>query len=115
MILLFCANLMPIRESIHIHAVKRDDCGPIGTETQTHAGIAKFAPIAQVDEAFYDSQFKINVKGAFFLVKHAIPVIPDGGAIILTASVAGANGGTRSASARRVFLSAPPSSSRPSH
>ena len=58
-----------------------------------NAGIAKFAPIAQIDEAFYDSHFNINVKGAFFLIKHAIPVIPDGGAIILTASVAGANGG----------------------
>ena len=55
-----------------------------------NAGIAKFAPIAQ---PFYDSQFNINVKGAFFLIKHALPVIPDGGAIILTASVAGANGG----------------------
>jgi NAD(P)-dependent dehydrogenase (short-subunit alcohol dehydrogenase family) len=58
-----------------------------------NAGIAKLAPIEQVDEAFYDSQFNINVKGAFFLIKHAIPIIPDGGAIILTASVAGANGG----------------------
>jgi NAD(P)-dependent dehydrogenase (short-subunit alcohol dehydrogenase family) len=58
-----------------------------------NAGIAKFMPIAQVDEAFYDSQFNINVKGAYFLIKHAIPAIPDGGAIILTASVAGANGG----------------------
>jgi NAD(P)-dependent dehydrogenase (short-subunit alcohol dehydrogenase family) len=58
-----------------------------------NAGIAKFAPIAQIDEEFYDSHFNLNVKGAFFLVKHAIPVIPDGGAIILTASVAGANGG----------------------
>src|ERR1700749_4094515 len=58
-----------------------------------NAGIAKFAPIAQIDEAFFDNQFDINVKGAFFLIKHAIPVIPDGGAIILTASVAGANGG----------------------
>jgi NAD(P)-dependent dehydrogenase (short-subunit alcohol dehydrogenase family) len=58
-----------------------------------NAGIAKFAPIAQIDEEFYDSQFNINVKGAFFLLKHAIPVIPDGGAIILTASVAGAAGG----------------------
>ena len=68
-----------------------------------NAGIAKFAPIAQVDEAFYDSQFNINVKGAFFLIKHAIPIIPDGGAIILTASVAGANGRirTRRASGRR--------------
>ena len=58
-----------------------------------NAGIAKFAPIAQVDEALFDSQFDVNVKGAFFLVKHAIPAIPDGGAIILTASVAGASGG----------------------
>jgi NAD(P)-dependent dehydrogenase (short-subunit alcohol dehydrogenase family) len=32
-----------------------------------NAGIAKFMPIAQVDEAFYDGQFNINVKGAFFL------------------------------------------------
>jgi len=58
-----------------------------------NAGIAKFAPIAMVDEAFYDSQFNVNVKGAFFLLKHAIPVIPDGGVIILTASVSGAGGG----------------------
>src|ERR1700740_898005 len=58
-----------------------------------NAGIAKFAPIEMIDEAFFDNQFNVNVKGAFFLVKHAIPVIPDGGAIILTASVAGANGG----------------------
>jgi NAD(P)-dependent dehydrogenase (short-subunit alcohol dehydrogenase family) len=58
-----------------------------------NAGIAKFAPIAAVDEAFFDSQFNVNVKGAFFLIKHAVPVIPDGGAIILTASVAGAAGG----------------------
>jgi len=33
------------------------------------------------------------VKGAFFLVKHAAPHIPEGGSIILTASVAGASGG----------------------
>jgi NAD(P)-dependent dehydrogenase (short-subunit alcohol dehydrogenase family) len=58
-----------------------------------NAGIAKFAPIEQIDEAFYDSQFNVNVRGAFFLLKHAIPVIRDGGAIVLTASVAGAAGG----------------------
>jgi NAD(P)-dependent dehydrogenase (short-subunit alcohol dehydrogenase family) len=58
-----------------------------------NAGIAKFAPIEQIDEAFFDDQFNVNVKGAFFLLKHAAPAIPDGGAIILTASVAGAGGG----------------------
>jgi NAD(P)-dependent dehydrogenase (short-subunit alcohol dehydrogenase family) len=58
-----------------------------------NAGIAKFAPIEAIDEGFFDAQFDVNVKGAFFLIKHAIAVIPDGGAIILTASVAGASGG----------------------
>jgi NAD(P)-dependent dehydrogenase (short-subunit alcohol dehydrogenase family) len=58
-----------------------------------NAGIAKFAPLAEVDEALYDNHFNVNVKGAFFLIKHAVPVIPDGGAIILTGSVGGANGG----------------------
>ena len=58
-----------------------------------NAGIAKFAPIEAIDEAFFDAQFDVNVKGAFFLLKHAAPAISDGGAIILTASVAGAAGG----------------------
>jgi NAD(P)-dependent dehydrogenase (short-subunit alcohol dehydrogenase family) len=58
-----------------------------------NAGVARFAAIDRVEEAFFDSQFDVNVKGAFFLMQHAIPVIPDGGAIILTASVAGAAGG----------------------
>src|SRR6202171_2782846 len=40
-----------------------------------NAGIAKFAPIAQVDEVFYDSQFNINVEGAFFLFTAEIALI----------------------------------------
>ena len=58
-----------------------------------NAGIAKMAPVERIDEAFFDSQFDVNVKGAFFLMKHALRLMPDGGAIILTASVAGAAGG----------------------
>ena len=57
-----------------------------------NAGVARFSPIEAVEEADFDRQFDINVKGAFFLMKHAIPVMPDGGAIILTSSVAGASG-----------------------
>jgi NAD(P)-dependent dehydrogenase (short-subunit alcohol dehydrogenase family) len=58
-----------------------------------NAGFATFAPIDQIDEAFFDRQFDLNVRGAFFLMQHAIRAIPDGGAIILTSSVAGSNGG----------------------
>jgi NAD(P)-dependent dehydrogenase (short-subunit alcohol dehydrogenase family) len=58
-----------------------------------NAGVAKFAPLDAVDEAFFDAQFDVNVKGAYFLVKHAAPVIADGGAIILTASSAASRDG----------------------
>jgi NAD(P)-dependent dehydrogenase (short-subunit alcohol dehydrogenase family) len=58
-----------------------------------NAGVAYFAPVDQVDEEFFDRQFNINVRGAYFVVKHAATIIPDGGAIILTGSTAGASGG----------------------
>ncbi|MEI9965555.1 MAG: SDR family oxidoreductase [Caulobacteraceae bacterium] len=58
-----------------------------------NAGVTGFAPVEAIDEAFFDRQFDVNVKGAFFLLKHAVAAMPDGAAIILTASVAGAAGG----------------------
>ena len=58
-----------------------------------NAGVAHFAPLEAVDEAFFDKQFNINVRGAYFMVKHAATLIPDGGAVILTASTAASSGG----------------------
>ncbi len=52
-----------------------------------NAGIAKFQSFADVDEASYDQQFGINVKGLYFTIQAALPLIPKGGSILLTASV----------------------------
>jgi NAD(P)-dependent dehydrogenase (short-subunit alcohol dehydrogenase family) len=52
-----------------------------------NAGIGKFAPIEQVDEAHFDEQFSVNVKGLFFTVQQLLPLIKPGGSIILNASV----------------------------
>lgn len=57
-----------------------------------NAGIARFSPLEGVDEAFFDAQFNINVRGLYFMVKHAAPAMPDGGAIILMASTAASQG-----------------------
>lgn len=57
-----------------------------------NAGIAKFAPNEAIDEAFFDLQYDINVKGAYFVIKHAAAVMPDGGSIVLTASTAASQG-----------------------
>jgi NAD(P)-dependent dehydrogenase (short-subunit alcohol dehydrogenase family) len=57
-----------------------------------NAGIAQFARLEQSDEAMFDRMFDVNVRGAYFLIQHAAPVIADGGVIILTGSTAGASG-----------------------
>lgn len=51
-----------------------------------NAGIAIFAPIAQITEADFDAQFNTNVKGQFFTLQKLIPHLADGSSIILTSS-----------------------------
>lgn len=52
-----------------------------------NAGVAKFAPIEYIDEAFFDESFDINVKGLFFTVKHLLPYLKEGSSIIMNASI----------------------------
>jgi NAD(P)-dependent dehydrogenase (short-subunit alcohol dehydrogenase family) len=52
-----------------------------------NAGIAKFAPLDQSTPEMFDDQFNVNVRGAYFTVQHAVPLIADGGAILFTASM----------------------------
>lgn len=57
-----------------------------------NAGIAHFLPLDAVDEAFFDAQFNLNVRGAYFTMQQAASIMSDGGAIVLTSSVAGVKG-----------------------
>jgi NAD(P)-dependent dehydrogenase (short-subunit alcohol dehydrogenase family) len=57
-----------------------------------NAGIAKFAPFNAVSEADYDDMFDINTKGAYFTIQKALPLLNDGGSIVLNTSVAASTG-----------------------
>ena len=57
-----------------------------------NAGIARFADFESSDEAFFDAHFNTNVKGLYFTVQKALPLIPSGGAILLTSSVVSKKG-----------------------
>jgi NAD(P)-dependent dehydrogenase (short-subunit alcohol dehydrogenase family) len=57
-----------------------------------NAGGGSFAPLGAITEEHYDQIFNTNVKGVLFTVQKALPLIPDGGSIILNASVAGSKG-----------------------
>lgn len=52
-----------------------------------NAGIGKFVPIAEVTEAMFDEIVAINLKGAFFTVQKALPLMARGSAVVLNASI----------------------------
>lgn len=52
-----------------------------------NAGIGKFAPVEAVTEEHFDEQFNTNVKGAFFTIQELLPLVKDGGSIILNTSI----------------------------
>jgi len=51
-----------------------------------NAGGGGFAPLGAITEADFDRTFAINVKGTLFTVQKALPLLRDGGSIILTSS-----------------------------
>jgi NAD(P)-dependent dehydrogenase (short-subunit alcohol dehydrogenase family) len=53
-----------------------------------NAGVGEFAPFGAVTEEHFDKLFNINVRGTLFTVQKALPLLKDGGSIILNGSVA---------------------------
>jgi NAD(P)-dependent dehydrogenase (short-subunit alcohol dehydrogenase family) len=57
-----------------------------------NAGIAKFAPAADSGEQLFDETFDINVKGLYFTVQKALPLLNDNAGIVLNSSVVSTKG-----------------------
>jgi NAD(P)-dependent dehydrogenase (short-subunit alcohol dehydrogenase family) len=50
------------------------------------------APLGAISEELFDTTFRRNVKGLLFTVQKALPLLLDGGSIILNASIAASKG-----------------------
>src|SRR5882672_3242467 len=59
-----------------------------------NAGIAEYAPFGKITEKHFDAIFGVNVKGLLFTVQKALPLMPDGGSVILNASIVASKGFT---------------------
>ena len=57
-----------------------------------NAGAGELVPLGQITEQHFDKLFNINVKGLLFTVQKALPLMRDGGSIILNGSIAGYTG-----------------------
>jgi NAD(P)-dependent dehydrogenase (short-subunit alcohol dehydrogenase family) len=53
-----------------------------------NAGCITITPSAEVSEASFDDQFETNTRGIFFGVQRIAPIVREGGAILLTGSLA---------------------------
>jgi NAD(P)-dependent dehydrogenase (short-subunit alcohol dehydrogenase family) len=52
-----------------------------------NAGVGGFAMVPDVTEAFWDQIHTVNLRGAFFAIQQALPLMRDGGAIVVTGSI----------------------------
>ena len=57
-----------------------------------NAGTNRLAPIEDVDEATFDLLLGLTLRGPFFLLKHAVGLMSEGGSIILTSSMVAIRG-----------------------
>jgi NAD(P)-dependent dehydrogenase (short-subunit alcohol dehydrogenase family) len=57
-----------------------------------NAGVVALAPLGEITEEHFDQVFHINVKGLLFTVQKALPLLTDGGSIILNASIVASKG-----------------------
>lgn len=59
----------------------------------TSAGVVELSsPLGSITEKSFDDTFDVNVRGTLFTVQKALPLIKDGGSIILNGSTAGVKG-----------------------
>ena len=57
------------------------------------AGVGEFnVPIGSVTEANFNNTFNVNIRGTLFTVQKALPLIRDGGSILLNGSIASIKG-----------------------
>jgi NAD(P)-dependent dehydrogenase (short-subunit alcohol dehydrogenase family) len=52
-----------------------------------NAGIGRFVPFEEVTEEFFDETMATNLKGAYFTIQKAVPLLSRGSAVVLNASI----------------------------
>jgi NAD(P)-dependent dehydrogenase (short-subunit alcohol dehydrogenase family) len=69
-----------------LYAVVKEKAGRVDV-LFANAGLGEVAPLGAITEAQFDATFDVNVKGTLFTVQKALPLMPDGAAIVVNASM----------------------------
>jgi NAD(P)-dependent dehydrogenase (short-subunit alcohol dehydrogenase family) len=74
-----------------LYRTVRDTAGHLDV-VFANAGIGEVVPLETVTPDHFDKVFNINVRGTLFTVQKALPLLREGGSVILTGSIASVKG-----------------------
>ena len=69
-----------------LYAVVKEQAGRVDV-LFANAGMAEVVEIEKITEAQFEAAFRTNVKGIVFSVQRTLPLMPDGAAVVLNASM----------------------------
>ncbi len=91
-------NVTPVQADVtktndldRVYQTVKQICGHLDVVV-ANAGRGAFSPITEITEELVDEVFDLNLKAVLFTVQKALPLMRDGGSIIITSSIAGVKG-----------------------
>lgn len=84
--LTLCSDLGVVVDSAVAVAAAGEGLGAIDI-LFVNAGVGGFAAVPDVTEEFWDGIHDVNLRGAFFAIQAALPLMRDGGNIVITGSI----------------------------
>jgi NAD(P)-dependent dehydrogenase (short-subunit alcohol dehydrogenase family) len=85
------SDVSDLEDLDRVFAKVRSDRGHIDV-LFANAGLGALEPLGKITESSFDLVFGVNVKGTIFTVQKDLPLMRDGGSIILTGSTTGSMG-----------------------
>nr|4I5G_A Chain A, Alclohol dehydrogenase/short-chain dehydrogenase [Ralstonia sp. DSMZ 6428]4I5G_B Chain B, Alclohol dehydrogenase/short-chain dehydrogenase [Ralstonia sp. DSMZ 6428]4I5G_C Chain C, Alclohol dehydrogenase/short-chain dehydrogenase [Ralstonia sp. DSMZ 6428]4I5G_D Chain D, Alclohol dehydrogenase/short-chain dehydrogenase [Ralstonia sp. DSMZ 6428]4I5G_E Chain E, Alclohol dehydrogenase/short-chain dehydrogenase [Ralstonia sp. DSMZ 6428]4I5G_F Chain F, Alclohol dehydrogenase/short-chain d len=85
------ADVTKLEDLDRLYAIVREQRGSIDV-LFNNAGAIEQKTLEEITPEHYDRTFDVNVRGLIFTVQKALPLLRDGGSVILTSSVAGVLG-----------------------
>jgi len=84
-------NVASAADIVRLYERIRADHGRVDV-VFANAGIHEIVGIEDINETHIDAMFDVNVKGMIFTVQKALPLMAQGGTIVLNGSIAGSKG-----------------------
>jgi NAD(P)-dependent dehydrogenase (short-subunit alcohol dehydrogenase family) len=87
----FQGDVSALADLDRLYKLVKDEAGRVDI-VFANAGGGEFSPLGEISEGHFDKTFAANVKGVLFTVQKALPLMGQGGSIILTGSTTSIGG-----------------------